>query len=75
MVSKLNLKNNPELARERHRAQNRAYYARNRAKALSAHRQWRADNPGYDAQFMRDKRAEQKGSGNEYRIHKTVGDL
>lgn len=56
MAYKLNLKNNPELALERKRAQNRAYYARNRAKILSKHKQWREQNPGYDAQFMRDKR-------------------
>lgn len=56
MGYKFNLKNNPELARERKRAANRAYYARNRAKVLAAHKQWREQNPGYDAQFMRDKR-------------------
>lgn len=63
MASRLNLKNNPELATERRRAQNRAYYARNRTKLLECHRVWRENNPGYDAQFMRDKRAELKGSG------------
>ena len=57
MAYKFNLKNNPELALERKRASNRAYYARNRAKVLSRHREWRKNNPGYDAQFMRDKRA------------------
>lgn len=56
MVYKLNLKNNPELALERKRAQNRAYYARNRAKILEKHKEWRKQNPDYDAQFMRDKR-------------------
>lgn len=56
MPYKLNLKNNPELALERKRASNRAYYARNRAKILSKHKQWREQNPGYDAQYMRDKR-------------------
>ena len=56
MPYKLNLKNNPELALERKRVQNRAYYARNRAKILSKHKQWREQNPGYDAQYMRDKR-------------------
>ena len=56
MVYKLNLKNNPDLARERKRASNRAYYARNRAKIREKHQQWRLDNPGYDAQWMRDKR-------------------
>ena len=60
MAYKFNLKNNPELALERKRASNRAYYARNRAKVLAAHKQWRADNPGYDAQNMRDRRAQQK---------------
>lgn len=56
MAYKFNLKNNPDLARERKRAQNRAYYARNRARALAAHKKWRDANPEYDAQFMRDKR-------------------
>lgn len=57
MAYKFNLKNNPELALERKRASNRAYYARNRAKVLLRHKEWREKNPGYDAQFMRDKRA------------------
>lgn len=52
----LNLKNNPELALERKRAQNRAYYARNKKKIMAAHQQWRLNNPGYDAQWMKDKR-------------------
>lgn len=56
MPYKLNLKNNPDLARERKNAQNRAWYARNRAKHLAAHKAWREQNPGYDAQYMRDKR-------------------
>ena len=56
MAYKFNLKNNPELALERKRASNRAYYARNRAKILAAHKQWRTDNPEYDAQWMKDKR-------------------
>ena len=56
MAYKFNLKNNPELALERKRASNRAYYARNRVKVLSRHKEWRKKNPGYDAQFMRDKR-------------------
>lgn len=60
MGYKLNLKNNPELARERKNAQNRAYYARNRKKTLDAHKAWREQNPGYDAQYMRDKREQQK---------------
>lgn len=56
MAYKLNLKNNPELARERKNAQNRAWYTRNRAKVLAAHKAWRENNPGYDAQYMRDTR-------------------
>ena len=57
---KFDLKNNPELALERKRASNRAYYTRNRAKVLEAHKQWRKDNPGYDAQWLRDMRALRK---------------
>ena len=60
MASRLNLKTQPDAQRARKNAQNRAYYARNRARVLSAHAAWRAQNPGYDAQFMRDKRAETK---------------
>ena len=56
MAYKYDLKNNPDVALERKRASNRAYYQRNRAKILAAHKVWREQNPGYDAQFMRDKR-------------------
>ena len=62
MAYKFNLKNNPELAAERHRASNRAYYARNREKVLARHAEWRKQNPGYDAQFMRDKREQNEAS-------------
>lgn len=41
---KYNLKNNPELARERHNAQNRAYYERNKEKVKEAQRRRRAKN-------------------------------
>ncbi len=55
-MAKFDLKNNPELAKERKNAQNRAYYARHREQIKNAHKQWRMDNPGYDAQWMKDKR-------------------
>ena len=62
MAYKFNLKNNPELAVERKRAANRAYYARNREKILAKHAEWRQQNPGYDAQFMRDKRCQDEAN-------------
>ena len=39
---KYNLKLNPELAAERHREQNRAWYQRNKEKVMEAHRKYRA---------------------------------
>lgn len=59
------LKATPELARQRKNAQNRAWYARNRAAVLERHRQWRKDNPSYDAQYMRDKRAQRRDAQDE----------
>lgn len=58
---KFDLKNNPDLALARKRFQNRAYYARNRARVLAAHRAWRDANPEYDMQYMRDARKTQRG--------------
>lgn len=52
----LNLKNNPELAKARHREQNRAYYRRNREKCKLAHKLWCDANPGYKTQWARDKK-------------------
>ncbi len=43
---KYNLKLNPELAAERHREQNRAWYQRNKAKVMEAHRKYRARKRG-----------------------------
>ena len=40
-MAKYNLKNNPELARERHREQNRAYYERNKEKVIAAQKRRR----------------------------------
>lgn len=62
---RLNLKTTPELARQRKNAQNRAWYARNRAAVVERHRQWRKDNPDYDAQYMRDKRAQGREHNDE----------
>lgn len=39
---KYNLKNDPELARERHNAQNREWYKRNKDKVIEQHRKYRA---------------------------------
>lgn len=38
---KYNLKNDPELARERHNAQNREWYKRNKNQVIEQHRQYR----------------------------------
>lgn len=40
-MSKYNLKNNPELAKERHRQQNRAWYKRNKDKVMEKQRKYR----------------------------------
>lgn len=41
-MSKYNLKNNPELAKERHREQNRAWYQRNKEYVMAMQRERRA---------------------------------
>lgn len=40
-MSKYNLKNNPELAKERHREQNRAWYQRNKEYVMAMQRERR----------------------------------
>lgn len=40
-MSKYNLKNNPELAKERHREQNRAWYKRNKEYVMAMQRERR----------------------------------
>lgn len=40
-MSKYNLKNNPELAKERHRQQNRAWYQRNKEYVMDMQRERR----------------------------------
>ena len=40
-MSKYNLKNNPELAKERHREQNRAWYHRNKEYVMAMQRERR----------------------------------
>ena len=40
-MAKYNLKINPEIARERHKMQNRAWYQRNKAKVIEAQRRRR----------------------------------
>ena len=42
MAYKYNLKNNPELARDRHNEQNRVWYERNKEKVMEAQRKRRA---------------------------------
>lgn len=39
---KYDLKNNPDIARERHNAQNREWYKRNKDKVIEQHRKYRA---------------------------------
>lgn len=43
-MSRFNLKNNPELAKERHREQNRAWYRRNKEYVMAMQRERRATN-------------------------------
>ena len=43
-VYKLNLKTNPELARQRHNEQNREWYKRNKDKVIEQQRKRRAKN-------------------------------
>lgn len=43
-MSRFNLKNNPELAKERHREQNRAWYQRNKEYVMAMQRERRATN-------------------------------
>lgn len=38
---KYDLKNNPEIARERHNAQNREWYRKNKKQVIEQHRQYR----------------------------------
>lgn len=40
-MSRFNLKNNPELAKERHRQQNREWYQRNKEYVMEKQREYR----------------------------------
>lgn len=42
-MSRFNLKNNPELAKERHREQNRAWYQRNKEYVMAMQRERRLE--------------------------------
>ena len=47
---KYNLKNNPELARERHREQNRTWYKKHKAQKMEYQRKYRAKKKNFKIQ-------------------------
>lgn len=51
-MSKLNLKNNPELARQRHAEQQRAYYQRNKEYIKERHREYRLEKRLFKELFV-----------------------
>lgn len=75
MGYRFDLKNDPDVARARKRFQNRAWYARNRERVLARHRAWRDNNPGYDAQFMRDKRGQNETDGTNTANASNIGSV